>query len=99
MESREALSQCGLGMTMRGTGATPLSKMGRPPMVLDGFLVISKFIPVLVSARTFALSPFGGNTIFVGGHDCCGISSDEMAWTFKGSMEGVLDQRGIERGE
>ena len=55
--------------------------------------------PILVSARTFALSPFGDNTIFVGGHDCCGINSDEIAWIFKVSMEEVLDQSGVKRGE
>jgi len=93
------LSQCESGMTTRVTRATPLSKVGRPPMVLDGFLVISKFIPALVSAGTSTLSFFGDNTIFVDGHDCCGINSDEMVWIFKGSIEEVLNQSGVKRGE
>ena len=55
--------------------------------------------PILVPARTFALSTFGDNTIFVGGNDCCGINLDEMAWIFKGGMKEVLDQSGVKRGE
>lgn len=55
--------------------------------------------PVLVSPRAFVLSPFGDNTIFVGGHDCCSVNSDEMAWIFRGSLEDVLDQSGVKRGE
>jgi hypothetical protein len=46
--------------------------------------------PVLVSPRTFARSPFGDNLIFVGGHDCSGVRSDDMAWIFKASVDVVL---------
>jgi poly(A) polymerase len=46
--------------------------------------------PILVSPRTFALSPFGDNLLFVGGHDSSGIRSDEMAWIFKASLDVVL---------
>ena len=53
--------------------------------------------PNLVSPRAFALSPFGDDTIFVGGHDCCSINSDEMAWVFKAPLEVAFDQSGISR--
>lgn len=46
--------------------------------------------PVLVSPRTFARSPFGDDLIFVGGHDCSGVRSDDMAWIFKASLDVVL---------
>ena len=45
---------------------------------------------VLVSPRTFAHSPFGDNLLFVGGHDCSSIRSDDMAWIFKASLDVVL---------
>jgi hypothetical protein len=53
--------------------------------------------PVLVSPRTFAHSPFGDNLIFVGGHDCSNLRSDDMAWIFKASPDvvlGLTDERG-----
>ncbi len=46
--------------------------------------------PVLVSPRTFARSPFGDGTIFVGGHDASGRRSDDMAWIFRASPGVVL---------
>jgi hypothetical protein len=46
--------------------------------------------PLLVSPRTFARSPFGDNLLFVGGHDCSSIRSDDMAWIFKASLDVVL---------
>ncbi|NQT87179.1 hypothetical protein HQ560_10470 [bacterium] len=46
--------------------------------------------PVLVSPRTFAHSPFGDRTIFVGGHDANFKRSDDMAWVFKASLDVVL---------
>ena len=39
--------------------------------------------PVLVSPRTFAISPFGGDLLFVGAHDANFMRSDEMAWVFQ----------------
>jgi len=47
--------------------------------------------PPLVSPRTFALSPFGDNLVFVGGHDASGRQSSDMAWVFKASLDVVLD--------
>jgi hypothetical protein len=46
--------------------------------------------PVLVSPRTFARSPFGDNLLFVGGHDCSGVWSDDMAWIFMAPLDVVL---------
>ena len=46
--------------------------------------------PVLVSPRTFTHSPFDDNLLFVGGHDCSGVRSDDMAWIFKASPDVVL---------
>jgi hypothetical protein len=50
--------------------------------------------PVLVSPRTFAHSPFGDRSLFVGGHDCSGVRSDDMAWVFKASVDVVLGLSG-----
>jgi len=50
--------------------------------------------PVLVSPRTFALSPFGDGTVFVGGHDASGVRSDNMAWIFKAQLKVVLGNGG-----
>ncbi len=50
--------------------------------------------PVLVSPRTFALSPFGDNLLFVGGHDASSKPSDDMAWIFKASLDVVLGVSG-----
>ncbi len=47
--------------------------------------------PVLVSPRTFARSPFGDDMLFVGGHDCSSIRSDDMAWIFRASLDTVFD--------
>jgi len=44
----------------------------------------------LVSPRTFAHSPFADKLLFVGGHDCSNIRSDDMAWIFKASLDVVL---------
>lgn len=38
---------------------------------------------VLVSPRTFCLSPFGDNHLFIGGHDASNKISDDMAWFSK----------------
>jgi len=46
--------------------------------------------PVLVSPRTFALSPFGDGMVYVGGHDASFRPSDDMAWVFKASLDVVL---------
>ena len=50
--------------------------------------------PTLVSPRTFAQSPFGDGSLFVGGHDCSGVRSDDMAWIFKASLDVVLGLSG-----
>jgi hypothetical protein len=50
--------------------------------------------PVLVSPRTFARSPFGDNLLFVGGHDCSNVRSDDMAWIFKASLDVALGRDG-----
>ena len=55
--------------------------------------------PVLVSPRTFARSPFGDKLLFVGGHDCSGIRSDDMAWIFKASLDVVLGLGGEPKSE
>jgi len=46
--------------------------------------------PALVSPRTFAVSPFGDNLIFVGGHDASSVRPDDMAWIFKAPADVVL---------
>jgi len=48
--------------------------------------------PVLVAARTFALSPFPGEkgTIYIGGHDANFHESTDMAWIFKAQLGTVL---------
>ena len=50
--------------------------------------------PVLVSARTFAHSPFGDGLVFVGGHDASGRPSDDMAWIFRAPRHLVLGSGG-----
>jgi len=45
---------------------------------------------VLVAPRTFCLSPFGDNTLFVGGHDANFRPSDNMAWIFKAPLRAAL---------
>jgi len=47
----------------------------------------------LVSPRTFCLSPFGDNHVFVGGHDSSNKISDDMAWVFKAPTEVALGLR------
>ena len=49
--------------------------------------------PILVSPRTFCLSPFGDNTLFVGGHDSSRHISDDMAWIFKAPLDVALGVR------
>jgi hypothetical protein len=51
---------------------------------------------VLVSPRTFCLSPFGDNHLFIGGHDCSNKISDDMAWIFEAPLEVAL---GAARGQ
>jgi hypothetical protein len=46
--------------------------------------------PVLVSPRTFCLSPFGDKGIFIGGHDSSRKISDDMAWIFHAPLEVAL---------
>jgi hypothetical protein len=45
---------------------------------------------VLVSPRTFCLSPFGENQLFIGGHDSSNKISDDMAWIFKAPLDVAL---------
>ena len=49
--------------------------------------------PVLVSPRTFCLSPFGDKGIFIGGHDSSRKISDDMAWIFHAPLEVALGLR------
>jgi hypothetical protein len=49
--------------------------------------------PVLISPRTFCLSPFQDNAIFIGGHDSSRKISDDMAWVFHAPLEVVLGLR------
>lgn len=51
--------------------------------------------PTLVSPRAFCLSPFGDNTLFIGGHDSSNRISDDMAWICKAPLEVAL---GIKKG-
>ena len=48
---------------------------------------------ILVSPRTFCLSPFGDNDLYVGGHDSSQKVSDDMAWIFKAPLEVALGAR------
>jgi hypothetical protein len=45
---------------------------------------------ILISPRAFCLSPFGKNTLFVGGHDSSNKVSDDMSWVFKAPLEVAL---------
>jgi len=45
---------------------------------------------VLVSPRTFCLSPFGDNHLFIGGHDSSRKISDDMAWIFRAPLKVAL---------
>ena len=45
---------------------------------------------ILVSPRTFCLSPFGDNQIFIGGHDSSRKISDDMAWIFRAPLKVAL---------
>lgn len=47
----------------------------------------------LVSPRTFCLSPFGDNQLFIGGHDSSNRISDDMAWVFKAPLDVALGER------
>jgi hypothetical protein len=42
--------------------------------------------PALVAPRTFALSPFGDDRLFVGGHDTNFCVSTDMAWVFSAGL-------------
>ncbi len=53
--------------------------------------------PLLVSPRTFALSPFGDGLLIAAGHDASGLRSDDMAWVFRASLEVALGIRGEAR--
>jgi hypothetical protein len=46
--------------------------------------------PALIAARTFALSPFGDNRLFVGGNDTNFYLSTDMAWIFSADLSVVL---------
>ena len=50
---------------------------------------------VLVSPRTFCLSPFGDNHLYIGGHDASRLISDDMAWIFRAPLEVAL---GVKQG-
>jgi hypothetical protein len=45
---------------------------------------------LLVSPRTFCLSPFGDNQLYIGGHDSSRLISDDMAWVFRAPVEVAL---------
>ncbi|MFP6874881.1 MAG: NIPSNAP family protein [Verrucomicrobiales bacterium] len=45
---------------------------------------------VLVSPRTFCLSPFGDGDLYIGGHDSSRKVSDNMAWIFKAPLQVAL---------
>jgi len=67
---------------------------------LDGFYSVHEVNgpcrpgkPVLVSPRTFAVSPFGGELLFVGGHDANSVRSDEMAWVFRVPLNIALGRK------
>jgi len=47
----------------------------------------------LVSPRTFCLSPFGDNQLFIAGHDSSNRISDDMAWVFQAPLDVVLGER------
>ena len=44
----------------------------------------------LVSPRTFCLSPFNDDHLFIGGHDSSNHASDNMAWIFKAPLDAAL---------
>ena len=48
---------------------------------------------LLVSPRTFCLSPFGDNHLYIGGHDSSRLISDDMAWVFRAPVEAALGMR------
>ncbi|MCH2364705.1 MAG: hypothetical protein MK479_09030, partial [Planctomycetes bacterium] len=48
---------------------------------------------VLVSPRTFCLSPFGDNELYIAGHDSSRLLSDDMAWVFRAPVEVALGLR------
>jgi len=48
---------------------------------------------LLVSPRTFCLSPFGDNHLYIGGHDSSRLISDDMAWVFRAPLEAALGLR------
>lgn len=43
--------------------------------------------PALVAPRTFAMSPFGDDRVYVGGHDANFNDSDNMAWIFRADTD------------
>ena len=47
-------------------------------------------MPVLVSPRTFCLSPFQDGALYVGGHDTSRKISDDMAWIYEAPVEVAL---------
>ena len=58
--------------------------------------VNNSYVPgkaVLVSPRTFCLSPFGDNELYIGGHDSSRLISDDMAWVFRAPVEVALGFR------
>ena len=44
----------------------------------------------LVSPRTFCMSPFDDDALFIGGHDASNRASDNMAWIFKAPINVAL---------
>ena len=48
---------------------------------------------VLTSPRTFCLSPFGDNEVYIGGHDSYLRVSDNKAWIFRAPLGVVLGQQ------
>jgi len=49
--------------------------------------------PFLVAPRTFAISPFGDNMLYSGGHDCSWINDQSnMAWIFKANLSKAISQ-------
>ena len=52
---------------------------------------------ILVSPRTFCLSPFGDGDLYIGGHDSSRKISDNMAWIFKAPLDVAMGiRKGVE---
>ncbi len=51
--------------------------------------------PPLITPRAFALSPFGDNEVYIGGHDANFRLSDNMAWIFRAPLDVFLGVRQV----